>query len=329
MRKLMLLWVMNMFFGICHLAAQTDPHFTQYYAYPLWLNPALTGVIDGNYRLTANYRQQLPGLYSPMITKGVTADIALPKNFGLGITVLNQASADAGYSYTSGYLSLSYQVHLSKYQVLSSGFQFGVLNRRIDPGKLQFGTQFNPLIGYDPSISSGEIFAHQSATSPDGSIGLMYFDGDPLKSWNPFFGVSLYHPTQPNNHFLSDANDNKIPMRYAIHAGARFQLGKRAELIPHAVFLMQGNTNEIAGGMVCNLTIESGTDLILGSIYRLNDAVAPNIGLRFNGLTIGLSYDINVSQLKTASSSNGGYELSISFTNQKKIPDTKFICPRL
>jgi len=80
---------------------------------------------------------------------------------------------------------------------------------------------------------------------------------------------------------------------------------------------------------VCNLAIENGKDLILGGTYRVDDAVAPNIGLRFNGLTIGFSYDINVSQLKTASSSSGGYELSVSFTKQKKIPDTRFICPRL
>jgi len=38
--------------------AQTDPHFSQYYAYPMWLNPGLTGAIDGDYRVTALYRDQ-------------------------------------------------------------------------------------------------------------------------------------------------------------------------------------------------------------------------------------------------------------------------------
>jgi type IX secretion system PorP/SprF family membrane protein len=286
-------------------------------------------VIDGDYRIGINYRQQLPGLYAPMNTKGMTADISLPKNFGLGITLLNQSAADAGYAYTTGYVSLSYQVHLTQYKILSAGFQVGMLNRKIDPGKLQFGSQYNPLIGYDQSLPSNEIFSYRSATSVDGSIGLMYFDGDPSKSVNAFIGAGLYHPTQPNNKFLSGGDDNKIPMRYAIHGGIRFKMGSRAELIPHAVFLSQGNTSEMAGGMVCNLKIQQGTDLVLGGMYRVDDAIAPNIGLHTNGLTIGLSYDINISQLKTASSSRGGYELSISFTNQKKMPDTKFICPRL
>ena len=40
------------------LMAQIDPHFSQYYAYPLWLNPALTGVINGDSRVNANYKNQ-------------------------------------------------------------------------------------------------------------------------------------------------------------------------------------------------------------------------------------------------------------------------------
>ena len=40
------------------LKAQIDPHFSQYYAYPLWLNPALTGVMNGEARINANYKDQ-------------------------------------------------------------------------------------------------------------------------------------------------------------------------------------------------------------------------------------------------------------------------------
>ncbi len=329
MRKLMMLWMLLLISFSNQLEAQVDPHFTQYYAYPLWLNPALTGVIEGDYRIAGIYRRQLPGLYSPMVTQGIMADMALPNNFGIGITLLNQGSVDAGYHYTNGYLSLSYRVQLSKYKMLSSGFQLGLLNRRIDPGNFQFGNQFNPLSGFDPSLPSSEVFAHQSATSLDGSLGLMYFDGNPFTSVNPFMGISLYHPTQPNNHFLSDAADNIIPMRFSANAGIRLQMGKRVAFIPHAIFEQQGNANEVTAGLVCNLTIEEGKFLMLGSTYRLNDALAPSIGLHVNGLSIGFSYDINTSPLKTASSSNGGYELSISFTHPKKIPETRFICPRL
>jgi type IX secretion system PorP/SprF family membrane protein len=329
MRKLFLLGIMLLFFTGNSLRAQVDSHFTQYYAYPLWLNPAFTGVIDGNFRVTGNYRRQWPTTTSAVNSQGLTGDIALPKNIGLGLTIFNQKTGDGGYQYTSGYLSLSYQAHLTQYQVLAIGFQLGLLNRRIDPSRFQFGSQYNPVMGYDPSLPSNETFANQSATSTDGSVGLLYFDGDPNKSINPFFGVSLYHPSEPNNRFLAGGNDNRIPARFSVHGGIRMQMSDRIDLIPSILYMSQGSANEIAGGLSVNLKIDGDKDLIAGGTYRLNDAIAPNIGLHVGGLTFGFSYDVNISQLKTVSSINGGYELSISFTNPKKIPEARFICPRL
>ena len=329
MRKILPFAILLLLVGNSRLSAQVDAHFTQYYAYPLWLNPAFTGVIDGSYRITGNYRKQWPTTTGAFSSQGLTGDVSLPKNFGMGLTIFNQKTGDGGYQYTTGYLSLSYQVHLTQYKVLSAGFQVGLLNRRVDASKLQFGNQFNPSMGYDPTLPSNEIFASQSATSTDGSVGLLYFDGDPNKKVNPFIGVSLYHPSEPANRFISNTENNRVPARFSVHGGVRVKMSNQVDLIPNAVYFSQGSASEIAGGMAVNLKIDGDKDLITGVMYRLNDAVAPNIGLHINGLTIGFSYDINTSQLKTASSINGGYELSISFTNPRKIPDARFICPRL
>jgi len=38
-----------------------DPHFSQFYAAPLYLNPALAGTSAGNYRVGVNYRDQWRG----------------------------------------------------------------------------------------------------------------------------------------------------------------------------------------------------------------------------------------------------------------------------
>ncbi|MBV9989416.1 MAG: PorP/SprF family type IX secretion system membrane protein [Chitinophagaceae bacterium] len=311
------------------LQAQVDGHFTQYYAYPLWINPAFTGIIDGDFRIGGNYRKQWPGSNAPLVSQGLTADIVLPKNFAVGLMVFNQKTGDGGYQYSSGYLSLSYQVQLAPYKMLSAGFQLGLLNRRIDISKYQFGDQFNPVSGFDPSLPSNEPFSNQSATSTDGSIGLLYFDGDPNKSVNPFVGISLYHPAEPDNHFLSTGESNRIPARYSVHGGLRVKMSRMVDLIPNIIYTRQGNASETAAGVGLDLNIDAGKDLVAGVMYRLNDAVAPNIGLHLNGLTIGFSYDVNISQYRTAATANGGYELSISFTKPRKIPDTRFVCPRL
>ena len=56
--------------AVGRLKAQMDPHFSQYYAYPLWLNPALTGVIDGNMRVNANFKDQWVGIPNGYKTGG-------------------------------------------------------------------------------------------------------------------------------------------------------------------------------------------------------------------------------------------------------------------
>lgn len=329
MRKILLMTGLVTLMLVSRTSAQVDAHFTQYYAHPLWLNPALTGVNDGYYRVTANYRYQWPSISSPFTTKGISGDMAVSDAFAVGLTVLSQTTSDGGYYYNNGYLSVSYKARLTEYKIISGGFQVGMLNRGIDPGKFQYGNQYNPLIGYDPTIPSNEQFMRTNATALDGSLGLVYFDAEPDKAMNAFFGVSIYHPTQPRNQFLANGNNNKIPMRYAVHGGMRMRMSDRVDLTPHAVLLKQGDANEITGGLSLNMQLQEGTDFLLGTTYRLNDAVAPNIGIHLNGLTIGFSYDINMSKMKTASSGNGGYELSISFIGRRKITDAKFVCPRL
>jgi len=308
--------------------AQVDPHFSQYYANPLWLNPSLTGIIDGDYRVTANYRRQWSALNAPFTTAAISADVFPRANWGLGFMVLGQKAADGGYHYVNGYLNFAYQVHLSQYQVLAGAFGLGMLNRWLDPTKFRFGDQYNPVVGYDPNQATSEVFTNTSATSFDISAGLMYFDGNPNKKVNAFAGASIYHPNQPKDVFITNG-EGSIPMRYNFHTGAKIKLSEVADLTPHFIYIRQGNAQEITGGMYLDYKLESMKDMIFGATYRVNDAIVPNVGFQVNGLVVGMSYDVNISQLRAATAFRGGFEFSISYIHRKKITDPKFICPRL
>lgn len=308
--------------------AQVDPHFSQYYANPLWLNPSLSGVIDGDYRVTANYRRQWTSLNAPFTTAAISADMFPRNNWGVGFMVLGQKAADGGYHYVNGYLNIAYQVHLSQYQVLTGAFGLGLMNRWLDPSKFRFGDQYNPVVGYDPNQATSEIFSHTAATSFDMSAGLMYFDGNPLKKVNPFIGGSVYHPNSPKDVFITNG-EGSIPMRFNIHTGAKIRLSEVADLTPHFIYIRQGTAQEITGGMYLDYKLDVLKDLILGATYRVNDAIVPNVGFQVNGLIVGMSYDVNISALRAATAFRGGFEFSVSYIHRKKIIDPKFTCPRL
>src|ERR1043165_1449272 len=91
--KKVLLSVGAAILAIGSLQAQ-DIHHTQYFASPLTLNPALTGLVRGDLRLSANYRSQWYSVSShPYPTGVVSYDMAAMKgklNNGdaLGIGIL-------------------------------------------------------------------------------------------------------------------------------------------------------------------------------------------------------------------------------------------------
>src|ERR1700744_5796366 len=93
--------------------AQIDPHFSQYYAYPLWLNPALTGVINGESRVNANFKDQYATISNAYQTGALSADFRPSDKVGLGINILDQAAGSAGYNYFTAYGSFGYGVPIS------------------------------------------------------------------------------------------------------------------------------------------------------------------------------------------------------------------------
>src|SRR6185503_1994890 len=76
--------------------------------YPAWLNPALTGAFDGEYRISGIYRNQWGNISSPFSTPGLAVDFTTDKNINFGVSVLNQKAGNGGYNYTTAYGNIAY-----------------------------------------------------------------------------------------------------------------------------------------------------------------------------------------------------------------------------
>jgi cytidine deaminase len=64
-----------------------------------------------------------------------------------------------------------------------------------------------------------------------------------------------------------------------------------------------------------------------GGWMRMKDALIPYIGMEINNTRIGITYDVNTSALKTASSTRGGIEISLIYINRPS--DTRNVpCPK-
>ncbi|MFC3364054.1 PorP/SprF family type IX secretion system membrane protein [Pedobacter fastidiosus] len=309
--------------------AQTDPHFSQYYAYPLWLNPALTGVIDGDYRASVNFKQQWSALNSSFLTGGASFDLAPIKNFAFGVTVLNQRAGELDFNYLTALVSGSYRLRfgVEGLQMFSFGLQAGFVNRSFDFSQARFGNQFNPITGYDGGMMSGETFSSTSSFVPDVNAGIMFFDGNPNQSVNVFAGVSAAHLNRPTERF--SGYNGKTPVRFTAHGGARVRASELLDIVPNALVMYQGNTNEVSLGAYAQLNLNNSSNILFGGNYRVKDAAIAFVGLQLKNMVFGLSYDVNTSTFQRASNSNGGLELSISLIGRNGIIGPNFFCPRL
>ncbi|MEC5148017.1 PorP/SprF family type IX secretion system membrane protein [Chitinophaga sp. 212800010-3] len=314
--------------------AQVDPHFSQYYAYPLWLNPAMTGIIDGDYRITGNYRNQWANYGKPFSTAGISIDAATDKNIGVGLNVLNMSAGDAGYNYFNAMASVSYsgvKFGPAKTSQLVFGINAGVINRRLDPAKFQTGSQYQPVTGFDPSIFNGENINNTTSNQFDAGAGAMYFDGNPNHMFNPFVGFAAAHLTQPRDPFYDQGSQKKLPVRYLVNGGTRIKLNDALTLTPTGLFLHQGNAEEIVAGLYAQFMVNTECDFLVGGNYRFNDAAVPFAGFHFKNFVLGMSYDTNTSNMRRLVNGSQSFEVSLSFISRKRklLNQEYFICPRL
>lgn len=309
--------------------AQIDPHFSQYYAHPLWLNPALTGVIDGESRLSLNVKQQWGSISNAFLTGGASYDMAPVKNFALGAMVINQNSGDISYNHLSALVSGAYRIHFGQtgQNMINFGLQAGILNKSFDASKITLGSQYDPVSGYTPGFGIREGFASSNTLVPDVNFGVMYFDGNSDQRVNVFAGAMAAHLTRPVDKFLGA--DVRMPIRYAAHGGARVKVTEMLDITPNALYMTQGNAKETSVGAYGKLMLNNETDLMFGTNYRFEDAAIAFFGLNIKNIVFGLSYDFNTSTLNRATGSQGGLELSVSFTRRGGIIGPNFFCPRL
>lgn len=338
MKKALHLLTIALYVALSQAKAQ-DPHFTQFFASPLTLNPAFTGYFSGDLRLAANYRSQWRSIASPYITGTLSADFGILKNtisytdtWGVGILALYDKTG-AG-ALTSNYVGISTAYHkgldVEGNHTLGLGLQAAWVQKRIDQSKLQFENQIGDN-GYDPALPSNENIVSPNISYLDYNVGLLY-SGLVGESSNLYMGVSYYHFTQPTETFMGQDN-NRLSYRYTVHGGGSFPVNGNNRIHISAHYMRQNQATETtfggAYGFLLNDMQDAPTTFYIGAWYRLKDAVNPYIGLEFSSFKAGLSYDLNVSTLKPASNYRGGMELSLIYIRTKNENNkNRTLCPK-
>lgn len=309
---------------VTHTVWAQDARFSQYYNAPLTLNPALAGNGIEYIRVSALYRTQWAGMGTPFTTQGLAVDKVVGK-VGIGANILRNAAGDGGIRNLHFSGNLSYHLHLGneKNHTLSAGVQVGIINRSFDESKLTYDNQYNPDVGYDPTLSSNEIYTSTNITRPDVNVGLLWQRGWNRKElvFRPYVGFSLFHITRPPISFID--SDDRMPIKQTYIAGAGFMVSDQLEITPSAMVLRQDMFSETTFGTLFSYTIDKRSTIQAGVYHRMNDAVIAYAGYRINRMSVGMSYDINTGELSRTGKGTNAYEFSLGWSpvpRAKKAP---------
>lgn len=326
------------YFLLLHTGLQAqDPHFSQFFASPLSLNPALTGRFDGTLRVAGNYRNQWPTIDNAFKTYTASVDFAILQNqvreldrWAVGIMALGDQQADGVLKNTYYGLSTAYHIGLDQdgYHQVAVGFQGTYAQKRLNTANLKFEDQLRSD-GFSGITS--EIFnpANVNINYFDLNAGIM-FSGVTSGDISYYAGGSIYHINKPSESFIGA--DYSLQQRYTGHVGAYFPVGVNSVFHATALYQSQAGASETviggAFGFNANPTDEyNPTNLYAGSWYRFGDALIPYLGLEFGSFRFGASYDVNISNLKSVSQSRGGFEVSLIYIHRPD-SDRPLVCPK-
>jgi len=301
-----------------------DVHFTQFNATPLILNPAFTGAFNGPVRVAAIYRDQWRSVTVPYRTYAVSADMPIINDISnddylaAGIQLYDDQAGDGNLNNFSGLLSLAYHKFLgvTGNKTLSVGLQGGYTNKSIDLSKLYFGNQYKDGGFTGPSgmnlNNSVNYFTVNAGVSFSHSVN---------QRFQYSLGVAGNNLNQPKESLQREKNsDVGLGMRLAAQAGAIIYTGERLSLRPGVLYQTQSSTAELIAGNEFNYIVAGdpetptvATSVFVGGWYRNQDAIMISAGIEHRGFRVGVSYDYNTSDLKTASSGNGGFEISLRY----------------
>lgn len=335
-----------------------DAAFSQFYSSALYLNPALAGE-EANLTFSSNYRTQWSSIVIPYRTSQLSMIVPIYKNDvkerhlgGVGLSLYNDRAGDGNYKTLGVYSTFAYNLSLTKdkSQDMAFGGQIGIIQKNIDFTNLQWGEQFNPLVGFDASYTPTESGFANSTFYADFNFGAMYYF-NPKKEYEAkkisgFVGAAVYHMSQPNESFINSST-SKLPMLYKAHAGIEYVVTPRVRIAPNAIFLAQNLVDQVNLGMYFtykmkedksvfkgyesnrNVSMLDNVEVVAGVWHRFGDAYIFSLGLQTEDYTVGFSYDLNRSGLRFLTGGRGAYEFSLTLHRVKYHSIKRIATPRI
>lgn len=324
--KVIRLTAMFLLLGIGEALKAQDLHFSDVQGMAQWYNASLKQ--DRQSNLIANFRDIRYQSNQAFNTGTVLLNFSTLRkeyqrqNKSYGTLSLGGAfdkSNNSLYRNNLGLLGYSYAQKLNDKGVyMAAGFQGTITNYRFGAnGTFQDQyDQYGPIRG---GLSNDPLRFGRRYTYFSLNAGWSLFKQSERSDW--YVGLSMRHVNRPYTEETKDKNW-RLPITTGAQAGVSLKNDfSRVDLF--GIMNVKAKANEWIGGIRYNfllgdnradesLSVNQNVILGFGALYRINDAIIPEIQLSVGKTSIGLHYDMNMSGIRAAGFTRRGFELMLS-----------------
>ncbi len=320
-----------------------DAHFNHNLAVPVQFNPAMTGVFNGNYRVSSVFRKQwqsinrnnvMDGSGTPsFLTFAESVDLRFSLGslrggeLGIGMVYLGDVVGMEKSHSRTGLISVSYIKSLDRKtsHFLSLGLQGSITQSGSDYADLRHGSRHESQQESNAGMSSDRNESRSSYAYSDLSTGLLWFYMKDERT-NISIGTAMHHLNRPVQ-FFPEGVYSRLPAKFTIHAGAEFKIIKHISLAPALHYMRQGSFSEFDIAADAKVFFRGGQPMkdavFLGLRYRMTrggedflekESLIINTRLHFKKTQIGVSYNCLISELEKGLT--GGFEISLAYSGK-------------
>ncbi len=312
-----------------------DLHYSQFYNSPINVNPALTGIFNGDKRFIANFRDQWRSVPVPWLTfSGAYDQKIYPKGntkgfFGLGVLFNYDRQGDSKLNLTNINVTGSYTRKLNKNNLITFGLLAGFSSRGFNTDGLTWDKQWDQD-RFNPGSPSGETFDLLRVNFLETGTGINYRWQQSSRT-KLDLGVGAYHFIKPSPNYYNE-EDLALPIRLSLSGVGNIQLGSKIDIQLHGLHQIQSEYSEtVFGGLLkFYLSNKRGeeTEIHIGAGYRTSEALFPTFALKYKNIYASISYDIDQSDFSFVTNNKGGPEIHFRYTISEVKPLSKFkVCP--
>lgn len=212
---------------------------------------------------------------------------------------------------TTGVLGLSYAVPIGANETyLSVGVQGTYYQSRLNIGSgAMFGDQYDAYGPIEGMPSSDQYASGWAYNNMNVNAGISIFSNSENNKW--YLGGSILHI---NKAFTDEAKseENRLNRMYSFQGGYKYVTPEKDYCAFYATMNWQGKAYKHFFNLSYSKAIPDVDAAVgLGLGYRFNDALIPNVELRYSKLNLSLGYDVNVSDFNIAGYKRNGLELSL------------------